>query len=121
MLKKQKHHTHATENLIDQSLEKEMATSLPGLYRRSLPSPPPAIEFASSEGALGLGAAATALNSSLYTVDGGQHAVIFNPDLLSTHFSLHCLSLDKPRFAVFGFKFELLTCFCICVCVRFSL
>ena len=50
MLKKQKHHTHATENLIDQSLEKEMATSLPGLYRRSLPSPPPAIEFASSEG-----------------------------------------------------------------------
>lgn len=29
--------------------EKEMATPLPGLYRRSLPSPP-AIEFASSEG-----------------------------------------------------------------------
>ena len=28
---------------------KEMATPLPGLYRRSLPSPP-AIEFASSEG-----------------------------------------------------------------------
>ena len=32
------------ENLIDQSPEKEMATPLPGLYRRSLPSPP-AIEF----------------------------------------------------------------------------
>ena len=124
MLKKQKRHTHATENLIDQSPEKEMATSLPGLYRRSLPSPP-AIEFASSEGTLGLGAAATAtataLNSSLYTIDGGQRAVIFNPDLLSTHFSLHSLSLDEPRFAVFGFRSKLLTCFCICVCVRFSL
>uniref|UniRef100_A0A7N2MAQ0 Uncharacterized protein n=1 Tax=Quercus lobata TaxID=97700 RepID=A0A7N2MAQ0_QUELO len=85
-----------------------MATPLPGLYRRSLPSPP-AIKFASSEGALGLGAAATALSSSLYTVDGGQRAVIFDPDLLSTHFSLHSLSLDEPRFAVFGFRSELLT------------
>ena len=120
VLKKQKRHTHAMENLIDQSPEKEMATPLPGLYRRSLPSPP-AIEFASSEGALGLGAAATALSSSLYTIDVGQRAVIFNPDLLSNHFSLHSLSLDKPRFAVFGFRSELLTCFCICVCVRFSL
>ena len=120
MLKKQKHHTHATKNLIDQSPEKEMATPLPSLYRRSLPSPP-AIKFASSEGALGLGAAATALSSSLYTVDGGQRAVTFNPDLLSTYFSLHSLSLDEPRFAVFGFRSELLTCFCICMCVRFSL
>ena len=116
MLKKQKRHTHATENLIDQSPEKEMATPLPGLYRRSLPFPP-AIEFNSSEGALGLGAAATALSSSLYTVDGGQCAVIFNPDLLSTHFSLHSLSLDEPRFVVFGFRSELLTCF-VFVCVR---
>ena len=102
------------------SPKKEMATPLPGLYRRSLPFPP-AIEFNSSEGALGLGAAATALSSSLYTVDGGQCAVIFNPDLLSTHFSLHSLSLDEPRFVVFGFRSELLTCFCICVCERFSL
>ena len=116
MLKKQKHHTHATKNLIDQSPEKEMATPLPGLYRRSLPSPP-AIEFASSEGALGLVAPATALSSSLYTVDGGQRAVIFDLDLLPTHFSLHSLSLDEPRFAVFGFRSELLTCFCIFVCV----
>ena len=118
MLKKQKRHTHATENLIDQSPEKEMAMPLPGLYQRSLPSPP-AIEFASSKGALGLGAAATALSSSLYTVDGGQRAVIFDPDLMSTYFSLHSLSLDEPRFAVFGFRSELLTCFCICVCEIF--
>ena len=75
--------------------------------------------FASSEGALGLDAAATALSSSLYTVNGGQRAVIFDPDLLSTHFSLHSLSLDEPRFAVFGFRSELLTCFCIHVCEIF--
>ena len=39
----------------------------------------------------------------------------------STHFSLHFLSLDEPRFDVFGFRSELLTCFCIFVCVWFSL
>lgn len=39
-----------------------------------------AVNFLSKVGqaAFGLGAAATALNASLYTVDGGQRAVIFD-------------------------------------------